>query len=264
MASTGEHSTLSHLANDGASAALADYIEAKGAVSRLSADRADHLAGAHATALETLAEHVRMKGRRDERLYVIGRLGRWLGWFPDDQYRPGPQQHKLFGMLGYVGPTPPPDQTLTELAAAAVDDAMAETEDRHGELRREAGRTEALEADVRAAESRAVAAEDRATAAENRAEESETTVRELREQLDHAQARDIGDPLALPTEKSEWKAVEGETGIYERENAEGQTVYRIGWRESGRQRWLAIGPDIEEARTTRAKTLEEIEEGVAA
>lgn len=258
-----EHTTLNHRANGAAVAAITAYVKDQARVAAESLEHSDPVGPRHISALENFAQFVASKGIRDERIYVLNRIGGW--WGDGHDFEPGPQVEKLFGMLGAQGsatPTPPPDTTLNELAAAAVDDLLDRTDAEKAALRGHVAQAEKLAEGAAAVSERAEKAEATADTLTAELEEANGTIASLREQITHLRAMngEAGPPTRSPSQaKPRRVAVEAQTGVYEKEKADGEILYEIGWREDGKQKWLVVGPDLQEAVETRANTLKELE-----
>jgi molybdopterin converting factor small subunit len=212
------------------------------------------------TALGDLLLYLGDRGpvRTDPRTYALWIVACHIG--DPDCFEMTPTMRDLIARLGArAEKVPTPDETLTELTMAAVEDLA-----------------EALQRKVGAANRERDEADEKArlnASAVTRAQERDTELKEAREviagltgELEEAQAsltflRERGsvepEPKATAAspkkpDKPRRTSVDGETGIYFNEAVEGRP-YEINYRDADKkQHWETIGFDLEEARARRA------------
>jgi hypothetical protein len=216
-------------------------------------------AGAHIAALKDFGEQVSGKTRDDQLIYILYRLQAHQS--DSDHYQPGENQAELFGKLGMGGPAPSAEQTLQELVACAVDDYLQNAGSQLTALRAERDQAQtALETSEAARE----LAESRSAAIENLESDlvaANADLDDLRRLNTHLRAMAGKD--SVPTERPDWKSVEGYPNVYEKPNAKGEIVYRIGFRDdAGEQRWKTTGPNLADA--IEARTAIDDQKAVAA
>lgn len=248
--------TLGRIAgNDATAAIIGQHAKNQSAL----AAEAFPEAAAHIAALKNLGEQVSGRSRDDQLIYIMYRLQAHQG--DSDRYQPGENQAELFGKLGIGSPAPSTEQTLQELAACAVDDYLQDAGSQLTALRAERDQVQAA---LETSEAARELAESRSAAIENLESDlvaANADLDDLRRLNTHLRAM-VG-PEAVPVERPDWKSVEGYPNIYQKPNAEGEMIYRIGFRdEAGAQRWKTTGPNLADA--IEARTAIDDQKAVAA
>lgn len=256
-------STLNHKAHGRTAPHIAEHLRKLAEVARSTDPKSNHVAPRHAAALEGLAGHIASREIKDERLYTLSRICRFTG--DNYRYEPGPQQQRLFGMLGMDIVTPLPEHSLNELVAAAADDFHELVQKRVGELRKEVNKMQEDWQRIAAAEEKAEKAEARSRELDAELVTERDAVRELRAQKHHLEQMlgGAGEPPPLPeaegAKKPRRRAIDGHTGVYEKWNAQGEMSLEIGWREDNKKRWLSVGhTDVPQAVKEREQILDEL------
>lgn len=185
-----------------------------------------------------------------------------------DRFNPGPKANRYLAQVGLQEVAAlDAEPTFEGLVAACAVDLAAQVGESAAAAKREAeGREAAEQANSRLAKSLSDS-EAGMDQWRNRAIEHEAEVRRLTSQLDHAvsmiESPETGDDASRVSVKIERgaKVSEGSRrqrhpdveNLYTRKDSKGATVYELGWREDGKQRWRTIGPDLPEALDARAQ-----------
>lgn len=167
-------------------------------------------------------------------------------------FSPTEKQEVLFARLGTSESPPRPSLTFDELLAAAVVDLIEEA-------RRDETRTSGALADAEARVAELSDALDGHARQGAELEEGRAEIGSLKEEIKELErdveelrtyvAAGVGkEPAQAEPEKPPRRTkVDGETGVYFRDSTEGR-VYEIGFPDdTGKQRWKAVGPDLQEA-----------------
>jgi len=197
-------------------------------------------------ALSELAGLVERLPLDDPRLVSLMLVRGQMG--DSDTWEPAEEQLTYLSTVGQSGhKEPSSENSLNRLVTASIEDLL---EFKNGQVRR-------LDAQTVRDRSRA---EELADADRERndlrleVESLQVELEAARQELaDTTKQRDLLRTYGNGKPKKERrKAVDGHTGIYTADTADGQK-YEVGWTEDGKQRWKTIGPDLEEACRFRAQ-----------
>jgi hypothetical protein len=219
-------------------------------------------AGRHIEALNGFGDFLSTRHQEDQRIYTLYRLQAYAG--DSDSYKPGETQSLLFGRLGMGGGANAPllDATLNELVAAAIDDYLENSAEQASRLRTERDEAQAALETSEAARELAKSSSLAIEQLEADLVAANAELDDLRRQNTHLRAM-VAPEAGTNAERPDWTAVEGYPNISERPNAQGETVYRIGWRDDdGKQRWKTTGPNLADA--IEARTAIDDQKAVAA
>lgn len=252
-----EITTMGRWGGDGLPASLANHLRQQ-AIGAREAMRQMPGLRAHVAALEGLADYVGTVDAKDPLWWMLWILSAVQG-NPYD-FRPGRLQKQLLSQLAQSGPPPLAETTFRELVAAGVNDAANLLWQRAKDA--EEGERSAFD-EAKSLQDRL----DTLTDAETHLKEAHTEIETLTEERDELlrqfdyvrehlgegfPADDLGPDGDSAPKDSRRTKVEGHTGVYSREDSEGNTIYEIGFfDDQKKQRWRVVGLDLEKAVSLR-------------
>lgn len=223
----------------------------------------------HVTALKALAAFVAALPQTNQVLRGLQTAENGRG-IPVDRFEPGPKARVFLAQVGLGVTAPDAAEAFEEFAAACVEDLADKLKEVGASARRDAERTEAAERRVAQLSRDLSNAEEEVTNWREKALELEAENRQLTAQVDHAVAMaenpEAGDDAVKGSAISRvaGKVVGGSrrqrhpdvSNLYHRKDARGTTIYELGFREDGKQRWKTVGPNLQEALDARKELVE--------
>ena len=261
------HSTLNLRAgSDGVAASIAQHIRDE--AEAVSDTRGNDLLLQHVLALGTLAEHIATRKIFHPCIYTLWKIGGSLG--DPNHYSPleGGKQELLFQQLGSQRgiPAPPPDVSLIELVAAAVDDLLVQANRKDQALQNEVENALLLKQAAEAAQTGAEADAEELQPLRENLGEAEASLDAKDKRLNHLegmlQVEAPGEAEAKSTKSKPRRIrVPDQDRIYCGNPTEDgemppepDRIYEVGIWADGKQSWERLGNDLGEAIALRDAT----------